>query len=124
MQVRKRRLAATRKDIEDGTRSSLFLFMVRHHGNLVAKGHDGRMPWTKLCKRFAADGLSDGHGPPPTPKRAGETWREACAEVNGSRGKPPNANSVRRVWNRVVTYLERRNDMRTTRARRKAGRVG
>ena len=41
--------------------------------------------------------------------------------VKGSRGEPPNANSVRRVWDRVVTYLEREEDLRTTRGRRRAG---
>lgn len=42
--------------------------------------------------------------------------------VKGSRGEPPNANSVRRVWDRVVSYLERQaeRDMRMTRARQKA----
>ena len=39
-------------------------------------------------------------------------WREIAriAEldgVKGSRGEPPNVNSVRRVWDRVVTYPER-----------------
>ena len=41
--------------------------------------------------------------------------------VKGSRGEPPNANSVRRVWDRVVIYLERDEDLRTTRGRWRAG---
>ena len=41
--------------------------------------------------------------------------------IKGSRGEPPNANSVRRVWDRVVRDLERQEDLRTTRGRRKAG---
>ena len=81
MRTRQRKLAAMRQDVADGGRSSLFLFMVRHHTDLVDEGHDGRMPWVKLCKRFADDGLVDGHGQKPTPKRAGKTWREACEEV-------------------------------------------
>ena len=71
-----------RQDVADGRRSPLFLFMVRHHSDLVGEGHKGRMPWVKLCKRFAKDGLVDGHGEKPTPKRAGKTWREACDEVS------------------------------------------
>jgi hypothetical protein len=55
--------------------------MVDHHVDLAARNRSGRMPWMELCATFAEMGLKDGKGKPPTPKRAGETWRLACAEV-------------------------------------------
>lgn len=81
MATRQRNLVAIRRVVVEGTRSPLFLFMVEHHADLVGENREGRMPWVKLCKRFAKDGLVDGHGDPPTPKRAGKTWRKACDEV-------------------------------------------
>ena len=84
-----------RQDVTDGSRSSLFLFMVKHHADLVGEGHSGRMPWIKLCKRFAKDGLVDGHGQTPTPKRAGKTWREACEEVRRLAAVYPRAAPIR-----------------------------
>jgi hypothetical protein len=58
--------------------------MVEHYADLMTKGRSGRMPWVELCVDFAVLGLEDGRGKTPTPKRAGETWREARAEVKAA----------------------------------------
>ena len=62
-------------------RSTLFVWMVDHHADLMTKDRSGRMPWIDLCADFVHLGLTDGEGKLPTPKRAGATWRAVCAEV-------------------------------------------
>jgi hypothetical protein len=85
MKTSQRQLKAMQRDVRQGPdRSTLFWWMVDHHDYLVVEGRRGRMPWLKLCKRFAVEGLTDGSGKPATPKRAGETWREACVEVKAA----------------------------------------
>jgi hypothetical protein len=82
MKTNQRQLEAMRRKIRQGPdRSPLFVWMVDHHADLMTKDRSRRMPWIQLCVDFAKLGLKDGQGKPPTPKRAGETWREACAEV-------------------------------------------
>jgi hypothetical protein len=82
MKTNQRQLEAMRRKIRQGPdRSPLFVWMVDHHADLMTKDRSRRMPWIQLCVDFAELGLKDGQGKPPTPKRAGETWREACAEV-------------------------------------------
>ncbi len=107
MKTNQRQLEAMRRKIRQGPdRSSLFVWMVDHHADLMTKGRSRRMPWIQLCVDFAELGLKDGQGKPPTPKRAGETWREACAEVEAEveqankagRSTPPAQRSRRSDW--------------------------
>jgi hypothetical protein len=85
MTISKRELRAMREEVRQGPdRSSLYWWMVDHHAALLAEGKAGRMPWLKLCKRFIAQGLTDGQGKPPTPLRASGTWREATIEVKAA----------------------------------------
>ena len=82
MRTSKRKLKKMQTVISRGPgRSELFVWMVDHHAALVAKGTRGRMPWKELCVDFAADGLTDGNGKPPTELRASRTWKLACEEV-------------------------------------------
>ncbi len=82
MKTTRRHLKAMREKIRQGPdRSPLFVWMVDHHADLLARNRSGRMPWVDLCADFAELGLRDGKGNLPTPKRAGETWRFARAEV-------------------------------------------
>jgi hypothetical protein len=82
MATNKQRLKAMRQAVAHGPdRSTLFWWMVEHHAELVDAGKQGRMPWKRLCKDFAEEGLTDGRGKAPTELRASRTWREACREV-------------------------------------------
>ncbi len=84
MKTKRRALQVMREAVRRGPdRSALFWWMVDHHSELVKDGATGRMPWQRLCKNFVAEGLTDGNGKPPTPARAGKTWREACIAVEG-----------------------------------------
>jgi hypothetical protein len=85
MKASRRELKAMKEEVRQGPdHSDLFWWMVDHHADLFEEGRGGRMPWIKLCKRFAARGLTDGTGKVPTPARAGKTWRDACAEVKAA----------------------------------------
>ncbi len=83
MKTTRETLRAMRETIRRGPdRSSLYWWMVDHHADLIDEGvAAGRMPWRKLCRDFAAEGLTDGRGKAATPARAGKTWRDACVAV-------------------------------------------
>ena len=63
-------------------RSSLFVYMVEHHAEL--RGvlvRAGRPNWKALSKEFAAAGLTDINGKPPTDAVSRNTWIKVCALV-------------------------------------------
>ena len=92
MKTKRRELEAIKRKIRHGHgRSSLFLWMIGHHAELMTKDGLRRMPWKDLCTDFARLGLSDGEGKPVTPKRAGETWRAVCSEIEARENRSESA---------------------------------
>lgn len=77
MKISRRLIREMREEVREGPyRSPLFWWMVKHHDALLAEGNEGRMPWQRLCRRFAEQGVIDGSGQSPTVARAGKTWRD------------------------------------------------
>jgi hypothetical protein len=113
MKASRRVLKAMREEVRQGPyRSTLYWWMVDNHSDLVEEGPNGRMPWIKLCKRFANLGLTDGAGKPPTQTRAAKTWLEACAAVRDAAARelataqlprPPPPSRQRADWQPPVT---------------------
>ena len=63
-------------------RSSLFVYMVEHHADLSGVlVRAGRPNWKALSKEFAAAGLTDINGNPPTDAVSRNTWVKVCALV-------------------------------------------
>jgi hypothetical protein len=63
---------------------------------------------TSVLRRCEGSRL-DVRGPTPTNISSAESnFRFRCYRTPGSRGEPPNADSVRRVWNRVCRDKEER----------------
>lgn len=69
-------------------RSPLFWWMVEHHAETARAAQGRRMPWAALCAQFAAFGLVDGHGNPPSPEAARRTWRLVKAEMARAQAAP------------------------------------
>jgi hypothetical protein len=111
MKAKRRQIEAMKRKIQYGHgRSSLFVWMIDHHADLMTKDRSGRMPWTDLCADFVELGLRDGEGKLPTPKRAGATWRAVCAEIEAQakraeseqRSAPP-VHRSRESWTPPIT---------------------
>ena len=79
-----------------GERSSLFWWLVEHHDEIVAQAVGKRMRWEPLCARFAAHGLRDANGRPPTPRTARETWLQARRTVGQARERKRQADASAR----------------------------
>ena len=63
-------------------RSSLFVYMVEHHADLSGVlVRAGRPNWKALSQEFAAAGLTDINGNPPTDAVSRNTWVKVCALV-------------------------------------------
>lgn len=63
-------------------RSSLFVYMVEHHADLSGVlARAGRPNWKALSKEFAAAGLTDINGKPPTDAVSRNTWVKVRALV-------------------------------------------
>jgi len=63
-------------------RSSLFVYMVEHHADLSGVlVRAGRPNWKALSKEFAAAGLTDINGNPPTDAVSRNTWVRVRALV-------------------------------------------
>ena len=61
-------------------RSSLFVYMVEHHADLSGVlVRAGRPNWKALSQEFAAAGLTDINGNPPTDAVSRNTWVKVCA---------------------------------------------
>jgi hypothetical protein len=78
-------------------RSPLFVYMVEHHADLTGVlVRAGRPNWEALSKEFAAAGLTDINGNPPTDAVARNTWvkvrafvaREGVPTTRPRRGRP------------------------------------
>lgn len=63
-------------------RSSLFVYMVDHHADLSGVlVRAGRPNWKALSTEFAAAGLTDINGKPPSDAVSRNTWVKVCALV-------------------------------------------
>jgi hypothetical protein len=63
-------------------RSSLFVYMIEHHADLSGVlMRAGRPNWKALSKEFAAAGLTDINGNPPTDAVSRNTWVKVRALV-------------------------------------------
>ena len=63
-------------------RSSLFVYMLEHHADLSGVlVRAGRPNWKALSQEFAAAGLTDINGNPPTDAVSRNTWVKVCALV-------------------------------------------
>ena len=65
-----------------GRRSSMFIYMFEHYADL--RGvlvRAGRPNWKALSKEFAAAGLTDINGNPPSDAVSRNTWVKVCALV-------------------------------------------
>ena len=61
-------------------RSSLFVYMLEHHADLSGVlVRAGRPNWKALSQEFAAAGLTDINGNPPTDAVSRNTWVKVCA---------------------------------------------
>lgn len=82
MKLSKRQLRTYLLTVSRGAdRSPLFWWMVEHYAETAKAAQGKRMPWTALCAQFAAFGLIDGHGKPPSKEAARRTWRLVRIEM-------------------------------------------
>ena len=82
------------KEVARGSeRSSLFWWLVEHHDEIAAEAGGKRMRWEPLCARFAAHGLRDVNGRPPSPRTARETWLQARRTVAQARERKRQADA-------------------------------
>lgn len=68
-------------------RSVLYRWMRQHHDELLAKWAGLRIDWIATCARFAAAGLTDRRGKPPTPGTAQKTWQRVRHDVARARSQ-------------------------------------
>jgi len=89
MKLSKRQLRTYLLTVSRGAdRSPLFWWMVEHYAETERAAQGRRMPWVALCAQFAAFGLVDGHGNPPSPEAARRTWRLVRAEMAKAQAAP------------------------------------
>ncbi len=82
MKLSKRHLKRYLLTVSRGAdRSPLFWWMVEHFEETTRAAQGQRMPWVALCAQFAAFGLTDGKGNPPSQEAARRTWRAVRAEM-------------------------------------------
>ena len=94
MSADKRSLKGIIKKIERGAgRSSLFWYLLENHDDLLRAATGTRILWGPLCEQFAADGLRDAEGKPPSPETARMTWwrvrREVAKRRAAKQAEPP-----------------------------------
>lgn len=68
-------------------RSSLFRWMVKHHGMLADRWRGEKVDWRTSCAEFAELGLTDTRGKPATERNARETWLQVRKYVAANRVK-------------------------------------
>lgn len=68
--------------------SSLYYWMVEHHDEMVAAGHETRIRWGALCAALIDLGLKDGRGSDPRPSTARQTWLRVRQALQRQRQQP------------------------------------
>jgi hypothetical protein len=95
MSRRIRTYKAILKEVARGSeRSQLFWWLVENHDAIASESEGKRMRWAPLCARFAAHGLTDVNGRPPTPRTARETWLQARRTVALARERKRQADAA------------------------------
>ena len=79
-------LSLIRRDAEHST---LYHWMVQHHDDMVAAGHETRFRWDALCVAFIDLGLKDCRGSNPRPSTARQTWLRVRQAVERRRQQKP-----------------------------------
>ena len=87
-------------------RSSLFVYMLEHHADLSGVlVRAGRPNWKALSQEFAAAGLTDINGNPPTDAVSRHTWAKVCTLV-AKEGAPMTRTGQERPGAAVATPAE------------------
>ena len=61
-------------------RSSLFEWLMTHHDEMVAAAGGRRIEWSRLCAEFAKEGLTGADGKPVNAATARKTWQRVRKE--------------------------------------------
>ena len=70
------------RKISAAGRSSLYRWLAENHDGIAEAVVGGRViGWSKLVEDFAALGLVDGSGKPPSPQSARKTWGRVKADI-------------------------------------------
>src|SRR5208337_5079168 len=70
-----------------------------HHAAIQSTANGGRINWRELCAEFAAQGLFDVTGKPPSAAKARKTWqrvRKEAARAAGLEARECTAREARR----------------------------
>ena len=93
------------RKISAAGRSSLYRWLAENHDGIAEATISGRViGWSKLVEDFAAVGLLDGSGKPPSPQSARKTWAGSKPTLprprrkGGSGGQPPSAPFTAAIW--------------------------
>lgn len=94
------------------SRSSLYRWMQQNHDELAAAlAEAGRPNWKAITAEFAADGLTDADGNPPSQEAVRQTWWKVRKGVEATRAKRQTASPPARP---VVAKVDTAADDRPT----------
>jgi hypothetical protein len=76
------------RKINSAGRSSLYRWLAENHDGIAEAASRGRvLGWSELARDFAAPGLLDGSGKPPSTQSARKTWSRVKADIARARAE-------------------------------------